>query len=312
MSGFDIDTRIGKKRRASSYGTDKRARRGSYVKSYGSTGAAAPVTVSVKTTRPMSKKGLRYTMRTGGLGFGGPELHFFDTVYDGEQEGEEGGSKIPNGWSGPTCLQEYTTGGLFVPKQGSGTSDREGMKTIVKTIEVNGWIYRKPRLSLFTAMGEPYADDHANKDILVQLSLVMDTQSNGATLAPGDVFLNGNGTTTEPDVPGLRSIETSSRYKVLRTTYAMLHDTVTTSMIEQEGGTMAYLCTSSGCSVQFKWRLKMHQPVGFTGTGGTGGIADCKDVTFHILGAAAGSATDTEERVGTIYCKYNSRIRFIC
>jgi len=166
--------------------------------------------------------------------------------------------------------------------QGSGESQRDGSRIVVKSIQVSGFVYRD-QLS-------DQAD--ARPGQLVQISLVMDKQSNGVQLNAEDVF-----STAGPDVPGRRVVANSSRFKVLKTWLISLHDT-------SAGTDGANTQTLGGMTVPFSCYLKLNQVVNFVAGAGAGTVADMKDVSFHLIAAADGV-------VASDYISYSTRIRFI-
>jgi len=166
--------------------------------------------------------------------------------------------------------------------QGSGESQRDGTRIVVKSIQINGFVYRD-------ALSDQ-ADCRPGQ--LIQLSLVMDKQSNGTQLNAEDVF-----STTGADVPGRRVVANSARFKVLKTWLLTLHDTAA-------GTDGANTQTLGGMTVPFSCYLKLNQVVNFVAGAGAGTIADMKDVSFHLIGAADGV-------VASDYVTYTCRVRFI-
>jgi len=166
--------------------------------------------------------------------------------------------------------------------QGSGESQRDGTRTIVKSIQINGFVYRD-QLS-------DQADCRPGH--LIQISLVMDKQSNGAQLSAEDVYTTGG-----PDVPGRRVVANSARFRVLKTWLVTLHDT-------SAGTDGAATSSLSGMIVPFSCYLKLNQVVNFVAGAGAGTIADMKDVSFHLIAASDGV-------VASDYISYSSRVRFI-
>lgn len=183
-----------------------------------------------------------------------------------------GGEKDPAG--GVNCLGACT--------QGTGESNRDGVRIIVKSIEICGQVNR------------PKAADQADMRAgdVVQVALVMDTQSNGVQLNAEDVY-----TDSTPCVPGKRVVANSMRFKVLKSQLFFMSDT-------SAGTDGANTNSLGGMSKGFHWFVKLNQVVNFVTGVGAGTIADFKDVSFHVI--ACCSTVDAPD-----YLIYHSRVRFI-
>jgi len=166
--------------------------------------------------------------------------------------------------------------------QGSGESQRDGTRIVVKSIQIQGYVSRT------VAQDQP--DCRTNS--VIQLSLVMDRQSNGVQLSAEDVY-----GLTDPEVPGRRVVANQARFKVLKTWLFTLNDTASFN----DGAATASI---AGMSKTFSCYLKMNQVVNFVAGAGGGTIADFRDVSFHMIGCSnVALATET--------VTYNSRVRFI-
>lgn len=168
--------------------------------------------------------------------------------------------------------------------QGTGESQRDGSRIVVKSIQIQGYVRR--------IMQSDQADSrHPN---LIQVSLVMDTQSNGTQLSAEDVFTVG----TEPEVPGRRVVANTPRFKVLKTWLCNMQDVSAFNDAAATG-------SITGNLVPFSCYIKMDQVVNFVAGAGAGTIADFRDVSFHMIaaGTQAGGAAD--------FISYNSRVRFM-
>ena len=128
----------------------------------------------------------------------------------------------------------------------------------------------------------------------VQVSLVMDTQSNGAQLNAEDVFVN-----TAPYVPGKRVVANASRFKVLKTQMFWMQDPAT-------GTDGANTQTLGGMVRTFRWFVKQNQVVNFVTGAGAGTVADCKDVSYHII-----ACTTEQPAASADQLTYSSRVRFV-
>lgn len=163
--------------------------------------------------------------------------------------------------------------------QGTGESERNGLRIVVKSIHVQGMVYR--------SVAQDAADARAPN--LIQLSLVMDKQTNAAQLNAEDVYV-----ATDPEVPARRVVANSSRFKVLKTELFALNDVAM-------GTDGANTNTITGNLHHFDWFIKMNQVVNFVAGGGGGTVADFRDVSFHMIGCGF---------TGSDNVTYNSRVRF--
>lgn len=212
----------------------------------------------------------RLNVRTGGLL--GMELKYFDA--------HKPFVVTTNTWAGGEL--DPAANCLGCPTQGSGASNRDGSRIVVKSIQINGTVQRY--------VGQDKADTRAGS--VVQLALVMDTQANGATLNAEDVY-----SATDPEVPAQRVIANTSRFKVLRTQCFSLYDTCAFSDGANTGSV-------TGNCHHFTWYIRMNQVMNFIDGAGAGNIADIKDVAFHMIGCSE-SATSAD------YITYNFRMRYI-
>jgi len=211
-------------------------------------------------------------IRTAGLL--GMEYKAFDAV--------RSATAIANSDTWAAGIYEVQTFGLFCPVQGNGIANRDGNKVIVKSILVQGVIKRVVAAAA-AASRQPS---------IVQVALVMDRQTNGAQMLPGDVY-----TSVAPCVPGQRVLEYSRRFKVLKTVVLRMNDV---GCFNDAAGTGAV----TGNCMPFTFAVKLNEEVAFITGAGAGAVADLKDVSFHIIAATSGAAN-----VETI--EYNSRIRFV-
>lgn len=206
------------------------------------------------------------------LSRGGAELKYFDAV--------KTDTAIGSSWTGG----EYDPAAncLGVPTQGNGASSRVGTKITVKSLQVQGRVWR--------ALGSDQADSRT--PTLVQIALVMDTQTNGTQLNAEDVY-----TATDPEVPGYRVIANTSRFKVLRTQTFNMQDV---SAFNDAAATGSIV----GNAYCFQWFIKMNQLINFIDSAGAGAVADIKDVSFHMIGCCSGTAN--VDRL-----EYNFRMRYL-
>lgn len=218
--------------------------------------------VSYRKKRPYTPKGM------------GVEYKFVDQVVaaTGISTTWTGGELDPVG--GVNCLGACT--------QGTGESNRDGSRILVKSIQINGILRR-------TVDGD---EPDARAPTITQISLVMDKQSNGAQLNAEDVYVN-----TAPRIPALRVVANSHRFKILKTWIIEAHDTCAFTDGANTGsvtrGATAFTCY-----------LKMNQIVNFVAGAGAGTIEDFKDVSFHMIACTLNAITADA-------ITYNCRVRFI-
>jgi len=211
-------------------------------------------------------------IRTTGLL--GLEYKFVDQSY--------GPTAISNSWAGGEA--DPGAGVLCIGPcvQGSGESQRDGTRILMKSVHIQGYIVR------------PIASDQADGRAgnLFQISLVLDTQTNGTQLNAEDVY-----GVTEPEIPGRRVVANSSRFKVLATRMISTHDPAM-------GTDGANTNSISGMMVPFSIYKKLNLQVDFIAGAGAGTIADFRNNSLHVIACAFnGALAET--------LSYNSRVRFV-
>lgn len=213
--------------------------------------------------------------RTGG--YLGLELKFLDSFkLDGTVAASAGGA---GGEQDPTLGTSLNN-----ILEGSGEQDRIGRKVTLKSVDVKGVIRS-------TGLADAI-------DALTQASffvaIVMDTQTNGATLNSENVFKNLAGDSHLAAQPQ-RQIEFLSRFKVLKvikmrapTPYAFSDGTATGSV--------------SGYQIPFEMKVAMNQVVTYREA--LGGIGDIVDNSLHVIAYASSVAF-------TPMITYGARVRFL-
>lgn len=201
----------------------------------------------------------------------GVETKYFDAV--------KTGTVILATWT--NAEQDPAANCLGVPTQGSGMQNRDGSRILVKSLAVQGRVYRLRQSDLNDV---PYSS-------CVQVALVMDTQTNGAQLSAEDVYV-----ATDPETPGRRVIANTQRFKVLR---QQCFDAYTTAAFNDAAATG----TTNGTSHYFQWFVKMNHAMNFIDGVGAGSVADIKDCSFHVI------ACSTQDTVD--YLEYNFRMKFV-
>jgi len=167
--------------------------------------------------------------------------------------------------------------------QGTGESQRDGTKIVVKSIQIQGYVER--------AIAADQADSRRGN--LISISLVMDRQTNLAQLNGEDVY-----TVADPECPPRRVVVNQARYKILKTWLLETHDVSAFNDASATG-------SLAGMVVPFSCYIKLNQVVNFVAGAGAGTIADFKDVSFHMI--ACGNVTVN----GGDTVTYNSRVRFV-
>jgi len=223
-------------------------------------------------------------VRTGGLL--GIETKFLDcqaTDLDiPSPTGAAGGEMNPEGG----C-----TGCLTAPATGDGPTNRDGNRIAMKSILVKGLVQTSNQSAQSAA------------DIVspVFLALVLDTQTNGATLNSEDVYTNPSAN-AQCNVALFRNMSFTSRFKVLASTIvefpslAMANNTGAAGGIVREGLGVPFTLSANlkGLKVQFT-----------TGST-TADVANVIDNSVHLL-AFSTDAADAMNYGLT----YNSRLRFV-
>lgn len=201
----------------------------------------------------------------------GVETKYFDAV--------KAGTVVNSSWT--TGELDPAANCLGVPVQGNGTQNRDGSRILVKNLSVQGRVYRLRQSDL----------DDIPFSSCIQVSLVMDTQTNGAQLSAEDVYV-----ATDPETPGRRVIANTQRFKVLRT---QCFDNYCVASMADGANT----ASTNGMSHHFQWFINLNQPMNFIDGAGAGSVADIKDVSFHIIACSTQATVD--------YLEYNFRMKFI-
>ena len=245
-----------------------RKRSAGYYRS-GKRGRYTPKAAIAKKRRPVN-------YRTGG--FLGIETKFYDT---GLANGTLNTSTdATNGEQDPA-----TVSCLSAPAQGDTEQNRDGNRIIIKSCYVFGTL-TKPTESDQTAVEGPH---------FFFVALVLDTQSNGATLNSEDVFTNPSSNTSCCTQP-LRNLQYSSRFRVLRTFTGVLQ----TQNATYDGTNIE----SGGGGLNFKLACpKLNIPVQFKGGATAAGVSGVNDNSLHVIAW-------TSDAGGAPTISYNARIRF--
>lgn len=214
-------------------------------------------------------------IRTGG--FQGMELKFYDTSL--------GSAALTTNTAGAAGEHDPSaTVKLNTVIRGTSESNRIGNKIQMKNISVNGLI------TVASQINQTAVDAGA----FVFLALVLDHQTNGATLASEDVYVNKSGIALG-GCSMYRNLQTSKRYRVLRSMQIVLPAQVSTydgTNIEQ-GGYM----------LPFRMDVPLNIETQFNG-GTTEDVANIEGNSLHILGWTTSTSLAP-------LLTYNARLRFV-
>ncbi len=222
----------------------------------------------------MTRRGMN--IRTGG--YLGTELKFYDQKLIG------------------TTLATSTdaTGGELDPSatilmntviQGDGESNRDGRKITMRSIYVSGTISIPPQT----------AQSALDNAVFVWLALVLDTQTNGATINSEDVYINPGGNNATAVNPQ-RNLENVQRFRVLGIRKFVFG---TPNSVNETGATGGTAQGASGRYFQFANKLGID--VHYKGT--TESVSNITDNSLHLLGWVSGTGMAAN-------ISYVSRLRF--
>jgi len=221
-------------------------------------------------------------VRTGGLL--GIEVKYLDAPRTGlalVAPTDATGGEVP-----PSSV---VTGCLSAPAQGSGPTNREGKKIMIKSIFVNGVITTPAAEGVTNARNIPS----------VYIALVLDTQTNGVTINSEDVFINqvaATGAATNVQ----RNMSFVSRFKVLKTWKYTCPQLPIANAVDINN--FAYQGTNMPFELSKKFKDGI--PVNFTTASTTADVANVIDNSLHII-----AFTNYTEMAPTI--AFNSRMRFV-
>ena len=170
---------------------------------------------------------------------------------------------IPVTW---TTLNPTASNSISVPAQGDGESNRDGRVYHINSIHVHGTLVSEQLESQVTPQFDQF----------VKIALYLDTQTNGAEAAGGDIMDNS----VTSDRNSFRNLQNSKRFRVLR----ML--TVPIKLLHMnEGG--ANLFAVAGCFTPFEMNYKFKKPIKVRCTGTTEDVASCSDNNIGICAIAS-------------------------
>jgi len=229
---------------------------------------------------------VRYYRRKANIrsaGYLGIEHKFLDTA--------QAAFTIPNNTTqvgGEANPDSGCAGCLSAPAVGTGEQQRVGRKICIKSIYAN----------CVVSMGAVGDAADIGTGPYVMVALVLDTQTNAATLNSEDVFTNPGADAALCAFPQ-RDLEFSGRFKVLaRKVFHMPINAAATD------GTNTNTTTPQPRYVRLKYKWKKGLIVHFNATNDNADVADVVDNSLHIIAFKSfQAANDTT-------LSYNCRIRY--
>ncbi len=170
--------------------------------------------------------------------------------------------------------------------QGDGESQRDGRRITMKSIYVVGNVRSDIQAS----------QSAADNPCLIFVALVMDLQTNGATIESENVFINPGGSGVTAADP-FRNLQFTRRFKILATRKLQLHNTSMTNNTGSAGGIV-----QAGVIKRFKMFVNLNTVVNYTGTTET--VANIADNSLHLIAWA------TETSLVPLL-SYHSRLRYV-
>ncbi len=213
-------------------------------------------------------------LRTGG--FLGVELKFYDNKL------VDSALTAPTDASGGEQDPSATVM-LNTVVQGDGESNRDGRQIMMKSISLNGVIEVPVQVN-------QTAGDVA---CVVFLALVMDKQTNGATINSEDVYTNKGANAAVAASP-YRNLQQSQRFRVLRT----LQITLPQPRLVWDGTNVE----QSGFTIPWRMDAPLNISTLFKGTTET--VANIVDNSLHLIGYCSDTGLAPQ-------ISYNSRLRFV-
>lgn len=209
-------------------------------------------------------------------GYLGIENKFYDTAYASSTIATN--TDCTGAEADPSATSKIST-----PVRGDGEQERDGKKIVITSCQIVGSVYR-PSVEL---------DANPALPALVYVALVLDTQTNAATLNSEDVFKN-TGAESLMNADPIRNLLFGPRFKVLKTFKCNLSDPAVTHFAVDSFATNAL-------QVPFAWYLpKLNLPVNFN-AGTTASIANVIDNSLHVVCFST---------ITGLKLQYQARIRF--
>ncbi len=208
----------------------------------------------------------------------GVELKFYDQLLIGSAltapSDATGGEHDPSA----TILLNTVT-------QGDGESQRDGRKLTMRSIYIDGQVN----------VGSQSSKNTADEGTQVFIALVLDTQTNGATIVSENVFKNVGANTITAAMP-MRNLKFTKRFKVLAVRHFKMQNTAIANDTGSTGGVII-----AGLTQRFKIYKRLNVEVNYSGTSET--VANIVDNSLHLI-AWCSSVTLVPK------ISYGSRLRF--
>lgn len=211
-------------------------------------------------------------------GFVGIEHKFFDTFrvnsVIGASDDATGGVQDPS-----------ATVVISAPGQGTGPSQRDGKKILIESILISGVVILPDLNSQAAAFNIPS----------IYIAIVMDTQSNAASMTSELAFVNASGNILSAANP-LKNLLRSTRFQTIKVWSITPQQP---SFASDELNNLEIM----GQTIPFEFFKKVSIPVNFNGAGTDASIANVSDNSLHVIAFSnvANYATIT----------YSARIRFV-
>ncbi len=220
----------------------------------------------------------RYNIRSGGLL--GVELKYYDTSLSAA-------SLSASSDATGAELDPSATILLNTIIQGDGPQNRDGRKVCMKSVMLRGVVKAGPQTNQTTTDGAAS----------IMVALVLDKQTNGATINSEEVFTN-KAAAAATNVHCFNNLENSGRYRVLKRLQMELpvqEPVYDGTNIEMQGVELPFQIShdfgKSGLMVNYT-------------AGTTESVANITDNSLHVIGWTSSSATSPT-------VSYNARLRFV-
>lgn len=217
-------------------------------------------------------------VRTGG--FLGQELKFYDT------------SLVSATLTAPTDASggEHDPSATIVLNsvvQGDGEQQRDGRKITMKNLYINGIVVVAPQAS----------QSSGDSATIVFIAVVLDTQTNGATISSELVYTNEAASAILAASP-MRNLQQADRFRVLKVQKMTIQNPNIANDTGSTGGVV-----SNGLVRGFKMFVPLHNMV-VTYKGTTESVANITDNSIHIIAYCNNAALVPK-------ISYNARLRFM-
>lgn len=222
--------------------------------------------------RPPARTGVikRYVPRTPG-GQLIADNHYYDASHSPT-------SVFPaiGAWSQPNLFdpnQGIFPGSLFAPRQGDDISNRQGRKTFLKKIRIQGQITCAPQ-SL---------NQFGDLPTKIRLIIVQDKQTNGAQFDPNELILSG---VSSGAIHMFQSTANLGRFKIWKDKSFTLQNPNLGLVTNPVASTI-----QQGISHNFKFNIKVNTWVNYN-SGNSGQISDVVDNSFHVVCGCSDTTLD--------------------